>query len=313
MTQDHNKNIQLITYNHLNLPTKIDFVGGNNITYLYNAMGQKVEKKVIQGSNIINTDYMQGFQYERNVLQFFPHAEGYVEKKDNNYSYVFNYTDHLGNIRVSYSDIDGNGVLGNEHSVTCQTIVSHKGGVPVTICNDYYTSAILEENHYYPFGLKHKGYNNEVNGTEHKYKYQEQERQDELGLNWDSFKWRNYDYAIGRFMSIDPLAEKYAYNSTYAFQENKMGMGRELEGLELITFNQMRTYFTALKYAFIGKTEQARSNLKTSINNRVEVSITGKEKSNVQVANYNVNKVSDYGTMANSIKTISDEAKVATK
>lgn len=34
-------------------------------------------------------------------------------------------------------------------------------------------------------------------------------------------------------MSIDPLAEKYPYNSTYAFQENKMGMGVELEGLEL--------------------------------------------------------------------------------
>ncbi|RXM42099.1 hypothetical protein BOW57_17825 [Flavobacterium sp. YO64] len=53
-------------------------------------------------------------------------------------------------------------------------------------------------------------------------------------MNWDSFKWRNYDYAIGRFMSIDPLAEDYAYNSTYAFQENKMGLGRELEGLELV-------------------------------------------------------------------------------
>ncbi len=60
-----------------------------------------------------------------------------------------------------------------------------------------------------------------------------QERQDELGLNWDSFKYRNYDYAIGRFMSVDPLAEKYPYNSTYAFQENKLGLGRELEGLEL--------------------------------------------------------------------------------
>jgi hypothetical protein len=35
-------------------------------------------------------------------------------------------------------------------------------------------------------------------------------------------------------MSIDPLAQKYPYNSTYAFQENKMGMGRELEGLELV-------------------------------------------------------------------------------
>ncbi len=111
---------------------------------------------------------------------------------------------------------------------------------------------ILEENHYYPFGLTHP-YNNtkrelkfDTAGNlqiiqvtekelEYKYYYQEQERQDELNLNWDSFKYRNYDYAIGRFMSVDPLAEKYAYNSTYAFQENKMGLGRELEGLELVT------------------------------------------------------------------------------
>lgn len=70
--------------------------------------------------------------------------------------------------------------------------------------------------------------------------YQGQERQNELNLNWDSFKWRNYDYALGRFMSVDPLAEKYPYNSTYAFQENKMGMGRELEGLELITWDDVK-------------------------------------------------------------------------
>ncbi|MGH2667492.1 putative toxin, partial [Flavobacterium sp.] len=112
---------------------------------------------------------------------------------------------------------------------------------------------IMEENNYYPFGLKHANYNMSQKAYikagsgvgmqppcvgcplsfKYNYKYQGQERQDELGLNWDSFKWRNYDYAIGRFMSIDPLSEDYRYNSPYAFQENKMGMGRELEGLEL--------------------------------------------------------------------------------
>jgi RHS repeat-associated protein len=83
--------------------------------------------------------------------------------------------------------------------------------------------------------MQHKGYNDVVTSTNigQKIKYQGQERQDELGLNWDSFKYRNYDYAIGRFMSVDPLAEKYVYNGVYNFQENKMGMGRELEGLEL--------------------------------------------------------------------------------
>ena len=117
--------------------------------------------------------------------------------------------------------------------------------------DEHHQVKTLEENHYYPFGLQHHTYaqppkiatlkqNNTIEIKQmppedvvYKYKYQEQERQDELNLNWDSFKYRNYDYALGRFMSIDPLAEKYPYNSTYAFQENKMGLGRELEGLEL--------------------------------------------------------------------------------
>lgn len=68
----------------------------------------------------------------------------------------------------------------------------------------------------------------------YKYKFQGQERQDELGLNWDSFKWRNYDYAIGRFMNIDPLAEKYNYQSPYNFSENRVVDSRELEGLEAV-------------------------------------------------------------------------------
>src|SRR5690606_14510783 len=48
------------------------------------------------------------------------------------------------------------------------------------------------------------------------------------------WKYRFSDPAIGRFISIDPLAEKYPFNSTYAFQENKLGMGIELEGLEVV-------------------------------------------------------------------------------
>jgi len=89
---------------------------------------------------------------------------------------------------------------------------------------------------YYPFGLKHNGYNSVVTSTNpgQKIKFQGQERQDELGLNWDSFKWRNYDYAIGRFINIDPLCEKYSTWTPYAFSGNRVVDSRELEGLEPI-------------------------------------------------------------------------------
>jgi hypothetical protein len=49
-----------------------------------------------------------------------------------------------------------------------------------------------------------------------------------------SFKWRNYDPAIGRFFNIDPLSEKYAYQSHYNFSENAVVNARELEGLEKV-------------------------------------------------------------------------------
>nr|WP_308446802.1 RHS repeat-associated core domain-containing protein [Flavobacterium collinsii] len=63
------------------------------------------------------------------------------------------------------------------------------------------------EYNYYPFGLKHEGYNTVKTGVENKYKYNGKELLDELGLNFYDYGWRNYDPALGRLMSIDPLAE----------------------------------------------------------------------------------------------------------
>jgi len=37
---------------------------------------------------------------------------------------------------------------------------------------------------------------------------------------------------VGRFFAVDPLAGKYPWNSPYAFSENRVIDGVELEGLE---------------------------------------------------------------------------------
>ncbi|HLU51520.1 MAG TPA: hypothetical protein VKZ42_05090 [Flavobacteriaceae bacterium] len=96
MTSDKNKGITSIDYNHLNLPTKIKFNNSENqkIEYLYNASGVKVKKKVTDGSNIKEVDYLDGFQYAGSVLQFFPHPEGYVKATaatPTNTSYYYDY------------------------------------------------------------------------------------------------------------------------------------------------------------------------------------------------------------------------------
>ena len=179
-----------------------------------------------EAGNTTTTHYLTGgFQYSNSFLQFFPHAEGYVTnvltssicstckyKPFYSLNYVFNYTDHLGNVRVSYAQESGK-------------------------------LKILEENSYYPFGLKHTRNNVnskmfvETNGTtslqtigeltpyttyfKNNYKYNGKELQDELGLNMYDYGARNYDPALCRWMNIDPHSENYLSLSNYvAFANN---------------------------------------------------------------------------------------------
>jgi RHS repeat-associated protein len=246
MTRDDNKGISSIVYNHLNLPTQIIFQNGSifsNISYIYTATGKKIAKTVNIASRhriLYTVDYLDGYQYESGQLLFFPTAEGYVKYTSgasNPFDYVFNYTDHLGNIRLSYGINPATGLLKK-----------------------------MEENNYYPFGLKHGTYNTEeiiivVNPhgnielltgktmvqkgsliepidsglsatpiltsgsiadiySGYNYKYNGKELQDELGLNLYDYGARNYDPALGRWMNIDPKAETSRRFSPYTYALN---------------------------------------------------------------------------------------------
>ncbi|MFD2565879.1 RHS repeat domain-containing protein [Pseudotenacibaculum haliotis] len=77
--------------------------------------------------------------------------------------------------------------------------------------------------HYYPFGLKHKGYNNVIssngNSVAQKFKYNSIEFEEALGLNLYEMEIRNYDPALARWISIDPVT--HHTTSTYnAFDNN---------------------------------------------------------------------------------------------
>jgi len=142
------------------------------------------------------------------------------EENNNSYLYVFQYKDHLGNVRLSYADINNNGTIEP-------------------------ASEILEENNYYPFGLKHQGYN-ELAGDAHKYKFLNREYQPELGLNTIATDYRHYDAALGRFNNMDALSElaygqtpyRYGFNNP-VYWTDPTGLFESPEAAEFFAMNKL--------------------------------------------------------------------------
>lgn len=86
---------------------------------------------------------------------------------------------------------------------------------------------------YEAFGSLLPGRN--YSSSSYRFGFQGQEKDDEIyGAEGTalSFTYRIHDARVGRFLSIDPLAAKYPWNSPYAFAENAVIQYVELEGLE---------------------------------------------------------------------------------
>ncbi len=311
------KGIHGIVYNYLNLPdnfsiTQTNAVGEINnfgLNYLYKADGTKIRKTYTsgggRGSTTITTnitDYLDGFQYgfsetticlwcrtsvayeqaafknenEVNgikpikpqwILDFVSTAEGFYSFTENRY--IYQYKDHLGNSRISFAK-------GNTGTVE-----------------------ITDTNNYYAFGMNHIGTNKGLLGGYKNYKYQEQELQE---TGFYSFKWRNYMPDLGRFFNIDPLSEKFVYNSTYAFSENRVIDGRELEGLEWSARRNLenKTVDINYKYKSVNNTNGVLSNSQMAILN---------QERNAQTA-LSLNGKDSEGNLTNVTFTESDNATI---
>ena len=75
-----------------------------------------------------------------------------------------------------------------------------------------------------------------LGGENYRFGFQNQEMDDEIKGEGNSvnYKYRMHDPRLGRFFAVDPLSNKYPWNSVYAFSENRLIDAVELEGLELV-------------------------------------------------------------------------------
>lgn len=143
------------------------------------------------------------------------------------------------------------------------------------------TPDVLAYNKYYPFGLKHKGYNINITSTNPalKYKFGGKEYNDELGLDWYDVSARNYDPALGRWMNLDPLAETMRRHSPYNFGFDNPIYFQDYDGMAPTPPTDLYN----MKGKKIG-TDGVNNGAKMVVTNKKEASTVKKTKGNVDLS-----------------------------
>ncbi len=200
LTKDLNKNISLIQYNLLNLPTSITYSNGKSAAYIYDASGKKLRTsyKASPSAAVQQTDYCGNMIYENNVLKQILIDGGYITFNGSTPQYHYYLKDHLGNNRV--------------------------------VCSA--SGSVEQVNHYYPFGGL---FGESTGGDTQRYKYNGKELDRMHGLDWYDYGARHMDGM--RFTTIDPLAGDYYSISPYAYCANNPINAIDPDGRKVYVFS----------------------------------------------------------------------------
>ncbi|WP_276529181.1 RHS repeat domain-containing protein, partial [Tenacibaculum maritimum] len=120
--------------------------------------------------------------------------------------------------------------------VSDRKIIDDKGAnlydTPSGKTNLSFNPEIIGYNDYYPFGMLVP--NRHGQADSYRYGFQGQEKDDEVKGEGNSinYRFRMHDPRVGRFFAVDPLFKEYPFSSPYAFSENFVIAGTEIEGLE---------------------------------------------------------------------------------
>jgi RHS repeat-associated protein len=200
MTYDPSKKIT-VSYNHLNLPSLVEFDNSDFIEYTYTTTGTKLRKPVTSWKTTGGgkTDYAGQFLYQDNELSCIFTPVGRIVPMQYNdetfWKHEYNLKDHLGNTHIVFA--------------------AHPHGQP----------EVMQQTSYYPFGmtLQQQNFGGALNQP-NKLLYNGKELQDnELAgvcLDWYDYGARMYDAQIGRWHVVDPMADIEPGWSPYRYSFN---------------------------------------------------------------------------------------------
>ena len=248
-----------IDYNHLNLPRRVTFDNGGTIEFTYDADGNQLRKEVKQGSSSLEDRYYIGAaEYKDGALVQVMHDYGRIAKDvscdQNQFITAQLATDetYYGHHIISNSSVVPVGntvfkakeaiILNEEFTVTngkvyeayieaCTAswqyeyaLKDHLGNTRVVFSGDNPEQnanvSILQESHYYPFGMEMTGEWQNTSKHDYNYLYNGKELHKDFSFDMAAYGARFYDPSIGRFTSVDPMTEERNWLSPYNYVQN---------------------------------------------------------------------------------------------
>lgn len=169
------------SYNEIGLPLEMTLSDCSVVRTVYAADGRKLRETTVLSGTSATRSYSGSCIFEGNTLKKVLFEGGYAQMSGSTPSYMFFLTDHLGSVRV----------------------VANQSG------------SVSQVNQYSPFGDLMSDPRLTAGNQDNRYRFTGKERSAETLLH--DFGARYLDSSIGRFTTIDPLAEKYPAISPYAY------------------------------------------------------------------------------------------------
>ncbi len=259
MIGDTASGITAIVWTPSNKIQRIEKGSTSKIEYTYDAMGNRVVKRFYQPTSTLKSTTWYARDAQGNILSVYerPHADSAIKQSEvhiygssrlgieqrgitystSNYAWIgseqhrnagskhYELTDHLGNVRVTISDL----------------LIARPTGFGDTTQD----AEVIDRRDYYPFGMEMPGRRWRASGEDAaRFGFNGKENDNEVNGegNQQDYGFRIYDPRIARFLSVDPLARAFAWNSPYGFCENRPVWGRDLEGGEFMPANYVSDF-----------------------------------------------------------------------
>ena len=205
LTKDNNKSIFNIKYNFLDLVSKVTFNDSTKVEYFYTSMGERRQRKVTKNGVTSYTLYdgEMVYQFTGNVTSLNDYKVSEIQNSEGRFlngKLEYGYTDHVGNLRLSYKDSLG-------------------------------VAFITQSQSYDPWSNVNSGSEYQLSGIQgDRYLVSGKENDNITGNTL--LDWRDYDSVTGRMNSFDPDATEGGQISLspFAYSWNRPSMLNDPDG-----------------------------------------------------------------------------------